>query len=137
MAYIHMYQGTVTKGGTDGTLVSENTNSAPIVTALNASNNEVSADIKLALRCDSGYQTYGNTTVTPTGTSASSWCLANDAGAGTAPSTYGGYGSALTITSVIGATNTIIWAKAKSVSSETPANDVSVKLQISATIEVP
>ena len=73
MAYIHMYTG-ATGGGTDGTLVSENTGLAPITTAvLNATNNEIGDPIKLALRCETGYNTSGNTTITPTGTSAAKW----------------------------------------------------------------
>lgn len=135
MAYIHMYQGTVTKNGVDGTEVSEGTGSAPISVTLNATTNEVSGNIKLGLRCDAGFRTVGNTTVTPTGTTASSWSLALDAGAGTAPSTFGAYGASITVSTVIVATNTIIWARARAISSETPQNDVSVDLVVSATIE--
>lgn len=132
MAYIHTYQGTVTSGGTDGTQVSENTGLAPIIVTLNATNNEESSAIKLAVRCESGYTTSGNTTITPTGTSSSKWALAPD-NAGS-PGTFGAYGAALTISSAIGATNQLFWAKAKATSDETPVNDATVDLVIAATI---
>jgi len=134
MAYIHVYQGaSITSGGTEGTLVSEGTGLSPISVTLNATNNEVSSPIKLALRCETGYQTVGNTVITPTGTTASKWQLAPD-NAGSA-GTFGAYGDPLTISSVIGATNTLFWAKAKSTSDETPINDSSVDLEVTATIE--
>lgn len=131
--YIHVYKGTVTSGGTDGTQVSEGTGATPIsVGPLDASTNEESAAIKLAARCESGYQTSGNTVITPVGTTAAKWALAPD-NAGV-PGTWGAYGSALTISSVIGATNQLFWAKAKATSDENPANDTSVDLQVAATI---
>jgi hypothetical protein len=49
-------------------------------------------------------------------------------------STTGGYGAALTISSAIGATNTLFYAKAKATSDESPANDTSVDLQVQATV---
>lgn len=134
MAYIHMYMGSPTAGGTNGTQVSEGTGTTPITTGnLNASTNEEGAAIKLALRCDTGYNTYGNTTVTPTGTSASKWALAND-NSGSA-GTFGAYGAALTISSIINTTNTIFWAKAKATSDETPSNDTTVDLVVNTTIQ--
>lgn len=133
MAYIHVYQGNPTAGGTNGTQVSEGTGTAPVSVSLNASNNEESAPIKLALRCDAGYQTNGNITITPVGTTASKWALAPD-NAGSA-GTFGAYGASLTVSSVVGAANVIFWAKAKATSDETPQNDVSVDFQVQATIE--
>ena len=58
MAYIHVYI-TPTAGGTDGTHVSEGTDLQPISVTLNATNNEESTPIKLALRYDSGFHTNG------------------------------------------------------------------------------
>ena len=128
MAYIHMYQGNPTVALTDGTLISENTGLNPISCVLNASNNEISSNIKLALRCETGYLTVGDLTITPTGDSASKWTLSLDG------VTFGAYGDPLTITSVVNATNTIFYAKAKSISSETPINDTSTDLVVTATI---
>lgn len=133
MANIHVYQGSVTSGGTDGTQVSEGTGLAPIaVGPLKASINEESSPIKLAVRCDTDYETVGDTTITPTGTSSAKWALAPD-NAGSAGS-FGSYGAALTISSTIDDTNTIFWAKAKATSGEAIGNDTSVDLVVSATI---
>lgn len=130
---IHMYQGTITNGGTDGTKISEGDGTAPLtIGALNATTNEESAPVKLAIRCDAGYNTSGNVVITPSGTTADKWALAPD-NAGVA-GTFGAYGSALTISSVVGTTNTLFWVKAKAVSTESPANDTSVKLSLSATL---
>lgn len=130
---IHMYKGSVTSGGTDGTQVSEGDGSNPLtIGPLNATNNEESAAVKIALRCDSGYATSGNTIITPTGTSKNMWALASDnngsAGA------FGTYGTALTISDSISNTNKVFWVKAKSVDTENPSNDVSVNLVINTLI---
>ena len=129
MAYIHTYQGNPTVGLADGNLVSENSGLSPISITLNATNNEISDPIKLALRCETGYQTTGNIVITPTGTTSAKWALSLDG------ITFVAYGDPLTITSVIGATNTIFYSKAKSTSDETPTNDVSTDLVITSTIE--
>lgn len=132
--HVHIYKGTVTAGGTDGTQVSEGTNLAPItVGPLNATSNEESGAVKLAIRCDAGYVTTGNTTITPTGTTAVKWALAPD-NAGV-PGVFGAYGASLTIATAVDATNTIFWAKAKATADEAdPVNDATVKLQTQATV---
>ena len=132
MAYIHVYM-TPTAGGTDGTQVSEGTGLQPISVTLNATNNEESTPIKLALRCDSGFQTNGNITVSVVGTTLAKWALAPD-NAGAA-GTFGTYGADLVIATVVGATNVLFWAKAKATSDEAPQNDTSVDIQVTATIE--
>lgn len=61
--YYHLYMNNPTAGAADGTKVSEDhAFTAPISAVLNASNNE-SKLIKLAIRCESGYETVGNVTV--------------------------------------------------------------------------
>ncbi len=134
MAYIHIYQGDVTSGGADGTLVSEGAGDAPItIGPLKASVNEVSDPVKLAIRCDTGYITSGDVTITPDGYSADKWALAPDS-SGSA-GTFGAYGAALTISSAIDATNTLFWVKAKAANDEpNPANDISVNLAVAAVI---
>ena len=102
MAYIHVYM-TPTASATDGTQVSEGTGLQPISVTLNATNNEESTLIKLALRCDSGFQTNGNITVSVVGTTLAKWALAPDS-AGSA-GTFGAYGANLVIATVVGATN--------------------------------
>lgn len=131
MSLIGIYFGTVTAGGTDGTRASEGTGSTPIIIGpLDTATNEESSAVKLAIRCDSGYAATG-ATITPTGTTATKWALATDS-SGSA-GTFGAYGAALSVGAVSDA-NTLIWAKAKTVSTETPSNDVSVDLVIAATI---
>lgn len=133
MAYIHLYKGVVTAGATDGTRVSEGNGATPLVVGpLNLTINEESTPIKLALRCDTGYITTGNSVLTPTGDSADKWTLALDAAG--SPGVFGEYGSPLTISSAIGATNTIIWAKAKAASDEVVQDDTSVKLNLICTV---
>lgn len=133
MANIHLYKGNPTAGGTDGQLVSEGTGANPVsVGPLNIVAEEESASIKLALRCETGYATSGNTTVSLVGINANMWALAPD-NAGS-PDTFGAYGALLTISDVIGATNHIIWVKAKTVNTESPSNDTGVKIQIDCNI---
>lgn len=61
--YYHLYMNNPTAGAADGTKVSEDhAFTAPISAVLNASNSE-SKLIKLAIRCESGYETVGNVTV--------------------------------------------------------------------------
>ena len=61
--YYHLYMNNPTAGAADGTKVSEDhAFTAPISAVLNASNNE-SKLIKLAIRCESGYETVGNVTI--------------------------------------------------------------------------
>lgn len=128
-AYAHIYKGLPTSGGTDGTLVSEGTGLTPVsIGPLNIVTNEVSDPVKLAIRCVTGYKTVGDVTITPTGTTAAKWALAPDSSG--SPGTFGAYGAALTISSEIGATNTIFWAKAKATNDESEANDVTVTLAV-------
>jgi hypothetical protein len=123
--YLHLYKNNPTAGGTDGSPVSEGTGLNPIATnALNAAINEESTIIKLALRCEVGYNTSGDITITPTGTTSSKWALSADG------ITWGAYGAVLTITTVIGVVNTIIYCKAKAISGESVVNDSSVALQL-------
>lgn len=131
MSLIGIYFGTVTAGGTDGTRASEGTGATPItIGPLDTATNEESSAVKLAIRCDSGYAATG-ATITPTGTTATKWALAPD-DAGSA-GTFGAYGAALSVGAVSDA-NTLVWAKAKAASAESPSNDASVDLVIAATI---
>lgn len=116
MAYMGCYKNSPTAGGTDGTLITSDTKL--ITERLNGTANAVSEPIKLAVRCSEDIYTDGNTTITPTGDNAAMWALAPD-NSGSA-GTFGDYGAALTITASIDDTNTIFWAKAKSVSTENP-----------------
>ena len=131
MSLIGIYFGTVTAAGTDGTRASEGTGATPItIGPLDTATNEESDPVKLAIRCDSGYSDTG-ATITPTGTTATKLALAPDNSG--SPGTFGAYGAALEL-GVVSDANTLFWAKAKTVSTETPTNDTSVDLVIAATI---
>jgi hypothetical protein len=130
MAYLHIYKNNPTVGLADGAQVSEGTGSSPISAGpLDANTNQESASIVLALRCDEGYSTVGNTTVAPSGATAAQWALSSD------NVTWQAYGATLTITTVIDATNTLFYCKAKATSGETPANDISVDFVVTATVQ--
>lgn len=129
MAYIHVYRNSPTAGGTDGQAVSEGDQTNPIVFGpLNADNNEESVAATLALRCDSGYHTSGNVIIALTGSTASKMALSADG------TTWGAYGDSLVLSSMIGAVNTLFYAKSKATAGETPIDDTAVKFAVSATI---
>lgn len=129
--YIHLYKNTPT-GATGGTLVSEGTGLAPItIGPLNATNNEISSPLKLAIRCESGYVTTGNVVITPTGATGATvlkWALGGTTGS------FGAYGDPYTITGAVPDSNVFFYAKAKATDDENPVNDTTVDFQVSATI---
>lgn len=130
---IHLYKNNPTTGLKDGTMVSEGDNSNPIETeALNATIAQEGKAIKVALRCDEGYKTTGNTVITPTGGTMDKWALAldNEGSSGE----FGEYGASLILKDEIKDTNKIFWIKAKATTDELPKIDTSVKLTIQATI---
>lgn len=119
--YIHV------KDASSNTL-SEGTGLAPLMVGpLNASINESSAAIQLTVYCDAGFKTYGDTVISFSGTSAAKWTICSTAD--------GTYGSSLTISSEIAAAGTAFYVKAVTTDDETPANDTSTKIAISATIQ--
>ena len=125
-AYINIYKGNPTAAGTDGTAVSTGgTYTEPITVALNASEAETKK-VKLAIRCESGYTTVGDTTIADSGDTNDRWklCLTEN----------GTYTDSITISSTIGTTNVIFWAQASSATTENPGTDRSVSLAVSATI---
>lgn len=86
--YHHLYMASPTAGETDGTQISENRAfTAPLSVVLDATANESKA-IKLAVRCLTGYETVGSTTIAPyyyngtdyvaSGGNISKWKLAPD-----------------------------------------------------------
>lgn len=137
---IKIYKGTVTAGGTDGTLVSSGTGLAPIESGaikVPAEGYQEGSWIKLAVRCDSGFETvlddsrHARISIED-GDGVTKWQLAPDnSGQAGTPVTWG---AALDITAKVGATNTIFWARARVASTEEPANDTSVQIKVAATI---
>jgi hypothetical protein len=124
--YINIYKGNPTAAGTDGTAVSTGgTYTEPITIALNASTNETKK-VKLAIRCETGYTTVGDTTIADSGDTNDRWklCLTEN----------GTYTDSITITSAISTTNVVFWAQASSASTESPGTDRTVSLAVTATI---
>lgn len=143
---IKFYDGTVTKGGTDGDEISEGTNSKPLTFTLNAAENE-SACAKVAVRCKTGYSTYGDTRICayhfngkgyePTGGSVNKWSFAMDNNYADANDALKSatWTDSITIKDAITDKNTVFWVKASSDSTEAPQNDISTALFCSAVIK--
>ena len=124
-AYMNIYMGNPTAGGTDGTVVSlDGVQSSPVAFTLDATRNE-SGTQTLALRCASGYKTSGNTTITFSGTTAAKWKVSAD---GTT------WADSIVIASEIAETNTLFYVKATSSDDEEPANDISVLVDVTAIV---
>ena len=125
--YINFYKDNPTAGGTDGSQISlDGQGTAPLTFSLDASENE-SKTAPVALRCESGYQTSGLTTISFSGTTAGKWSACKTQG--------GTYTPSLVLTQV-GATNVVFYVKAASASTEAPGNDTSVSM-IAATTIIP
>ena len=125
--YINVYQGNPTAVGTDGTVVStDGAQTAPIVVTLDAAQNE-SKKVKLALRCESGYETAGLTTIQDVNDTNDNWKFSL--------TENGTYSDSITISDTIGTTNFIFWAQASSSSDESPTRDTSVSIRVTTTIQ--
>lgn len=119
MAYIHLYDG--------ATQISEGTGLDPVVFGpLNSSNNEESEAKALTIKTEAGYVTSGNTTVEFTGATADKFSICD--------TETGAYSSSLTLADPITAAGKTIYVKAASSSDESPANDTSVDIKISAVV---
>ncbi len=137
---IKIYKDNPTAGGTNGTLVSSGTGANPIESGaikVPASDYQEGIWIKLAVRCDAGYETVEDSSrhariSIEDSAGVTMWQLApdNSGQAGTPED----WGDPLDFSTKIGATNTIFWARARVASTEEPANDKSVYIQVAATI---
>lgn len=133
MAYIHVYKGNPTAGGVDGQQVSEETELMPITTApLQASVNQEGQPIKLAIRCETGWQTGGDTVIIPGGPTTDKWALAHDV-SGVA-GVFMDWGASLTIANTITDVNTVFWVKARAISGEAAGTDTSADLLVTYVI---
>ena len=137
---IKIYKGNPTAGGTDGTLVSSGTGLNPIESGaikVPAAGYQEGSWIKLAVRCDAGYETVEDSSrhariSIEDSAGVTLWQLAPDnAGSAGTPEDWG---DPLDILTKIGDTNTIFWARARVAYTEEPANDTSVDIQVAATI---
>ena len=124
-AYINLYTGSPTDGGTDGTIVSSDA-ATPLTVRLDATSNE-SKTVTLAIRCESGYQTSGTTVISFDGTNKAKWqvCKTSD----------GTFTDTLTISDAIKQANVLFYAKASSSEDEDPSNDASVSIKGTTKIE--
>jgi hypothetical protein len=137
---IKIYKNNPTAGGTDGTLVSSGTGLNPIESGTIKVPESGYAEgnwIKLAVRCDTGYETVEDSSrhariSIEDSAGVTLWQLAPDnAGSAGTPEDWG---DPLDFLTKIGDTNTIFWARARVASTEEPANDKSVDIQVAATI---
>lgn len=130
MAQFHIYNGSPTAGGTNGTKVSSRN---PVYDVLDSSVPETHA-AKCAIRCDSGYS-IASASVYFDGSDTSLWALANDNSYANAADALANatWNSEITVTD-IGTTNKIFWAKASATLNETPKDDTSVSIVVDATV---
>ena len=131
---IHIYKNNPTAGGTDGSMVSEGTNGNPIIIGpLDASKNEESTPLKLAIRCDDGYIAKDGAKIAATiGESlnpSDMWEFSLDG------TNWSGYKSVLAIEQEINNTNMVFYCRAKATENEQPSNDITAKIIVIATVE--
>ena len=127
MAHIHLFMNNPTSGSTDGTEISTNDNTLPLTVILDASQAEEKA-VKVAVRCDTGFEVDGDTEIYFEGTNAAKWQVAEDNSfTSDTALTMALWQSTLTIADVAN-TNKIFWVKASSSTTENPQNDRTVKL---------
>ena len=138
---IKIYKGTVTAGGTDGTLVSSGTGLNPIESGaikVPAAGYQEGSWIKLAVRCDAGYETvedssrHARISIVDTEEEGNEdkWQLSKTA----AVQTGVDWGDSLGFDSKIGDKNVLFYARARVAHTEEPINDRTVMLKASATI---
>lgn len=125
--FINLYTDDPTENREDGTLVSLNDDtSSPLAVTVNSSKEE-RKKIKMALRCKSGYQTNGDTTIWFSGPNADKWsvCQTED----------GTYSSTLVLSSIVGTTNVIFYVQAAATKGELPDIDTTTRILVNTTIE--
>ena len=120
MAYIHVYH--------NGQQISEGDGTNPLVMGpLNASENEVSAAKALEIKCEAGFKTFGETTVSFEGTTSEKWMICD--------TEHGVYSSSLTISDEITESGKTVYVKAKATDDEAPSNDTGVDIRLATVIQ--
>lgn len=122
--WFNIYKNNPTSGGTDGTACSTGDNTAPLTFILDASINEEKTQT-LAARCESGFCTYSDTTLSVASDTGNHWSLSLD---GT------NWNTCVTIANSISTVNTNFYVKANASSSEDPHNDTDTKIHVSTKI---
>lgn len=124
MVNLNIYQGRVTEGETDGTLVSTNgTMTAPIDVVLDPQLNETKI-IPLAIRTEPGYKTLGTVIISDNNDTSDHWKFSW--------TMFGNFTDSIQTTNEITEFNTLFYAKVSASSIETITEDVSVSLKINA-----
>lgn len=125
MALINIYNGNPTAGATDGVAVSSGNYNNPVSFTLNAANAEAAVQT-LAIRCNSGYQTSGNTTLADEGDTLDRVKFGLTAS--------GPWTDKLVLLDTITDVNKLIYVKASSSAEELPQLDRSVSIKVTATV---
>ena len=126
-AFLNLYAGNPTAGGTDGTAIStDGAQTAPLTMTLDASQNETKK-AKIGIRCESGYQAMAGTVIQDYNDTSDCWKFSL--------TENGTFADSITLASGIDTGNTIFWAQASSSSLESPTRDTSVSIRVNATIE--
>ena len=143
--YLKIYSGTVTNGQKDGVEISsEHTMTNPISAVLDSSKAE-SKCVKCAIRCDSGFETNGTTTLSFTYWNGSEYITSGGAIDKFQIATDNSYteenvkdnatwNSSIEITDKIEDKNIVFWIKINSEQNEAPAKDDTVALTIKGTV---
>ena len=126
--HLHLYMNNPTAGDTDGTEISSGDDTLPLSVTLDANKAETKA-VKCAVRCDTGYEVEGDTTIYFEGTNAEKWQVGTDEGYADAATALNmaQWGTTL-ILGGVAATNSIFWVKVSSTVGENPQNDRTVNL---------
>jgi hypothetical protein len=124
--FINLYKDNPTEGFNDGTLVSLGTDlSSLIEETVNASESETKK-IKVALRCENGFNTTGDVSVWFVGDNADKWAVG--------ATEDGEFSDVLTITDTIGNSNKVFYLSVTAQNGEVPSVDTSTKIRVKATI---
>lgn len=130
MGILKLVTNNPTQNAKDGKLITLPTSTIPINIIVNTGEANHSL-LKVAVRCDAGYQTTGPWEVSFVGTTASAWSVAdgalypNEELAEAATFT-----SSLTLNSVVGEKNHVLWLKASTDGTEESVVDTSVSLRL-------
>lgn len=135
--FVSLYKGDVTQGGKDGKEVSELSLVSALKIRLDASKEEVKA-AKCAIRCQEGYRTLGDVTITFGGSTSNFWkvCADNNYENAETAKQLGNWSTKLVIPeeTIIRDSNYVFWVKAGCSANETPQDDDSVYIDVDGVV---
>ena len=140
MSKIKLYKDNPTAGMADGALASSGTGLSPVSSGtirVPESGYQEGSWVKLALRCDAGFETvedesrHARVSIEDSD-HVDKWQLAHDDSG--SPDTPEDWGDPLDFNTQISDTNVIFWARARAAHTEDPANDNTVQLKVDALI---